>query len=69
MKVSEKIKELCFRSNISIAELARRLNVSPQALHGKIRRESFTIEELETIASAVGCEFEYHFNLTNGNRI
>lgn len=69
MKISEKIKELCFRSNISIAELARRLNASPQSLHGKMRRESFTVAELEKIADAVDCKFEYGFQFYNGIKI
>ena len=63
MDVSARIKELCFRLGISIAELARLLNVSPQALHGKLKRESFTIMELQKIAEVTGCSFEYKFNL------
>ena len=46
MTISEQIKVLCVRSNISMAELARRLGKSPQALNAKLKRESFTIEEL-----------------------
>lgn len=63
MDVSARIKELCFRLGISIAELARLLNVSPQALHGKLKRESFTIMELKNIAEVTGCSFEYKFIL------
>ena len=67
MKISEKIKVLCVRNNISNAELARRLNVSPQAFCGKMKRESFTISDLEKIANAVGVDFKYDFVLENGD--
>ena len=48
MSISEQIKVLCVRSNISLAELARRIGISPQSLSGKMKRESFTIAELNT---------------------
>ena len=57
------------RSGISLAELARRLNVSPQSLSGKIKRDSFTINDLENVADAVGVKFEHNFVLENGDRI
>jgi len=69
MRISEQIKVLCVRSNISNAELARRLNVSPQAFSGKMKRESFTISDLEEIAEAVGVEFRHDFILNNGDII
>ena len=52
-----------------LAELARRLNISPQSLSGKIKRDSFTINDLENIADAVGVKFECNFVLDNGDRI
>ena len=66
MTISEEIKVLCVRSNISVAELARRIGVSPQSLSGKMKRESFTISELDVIADAVGATFESKFVLYNG---
>lgn len=61
MKISEEIKVLCVRCNISLAELARRLNVSPQAFSGKLKRESFTVADLEKIAEVTGTEFRHEF--------
>ncbi len=69
MGISEQIKILCVRSNISMAELARRLGVSPQSLSAKMKRESFTISELEKIAEAVGASFVRKFVLYNGNEV
>ncbi|MCF2641870.1 MAG: helix-turn-helix transcriptional regulator [Lachnospiraceae bacterium] len=69
MTISEQIKVLCVRSNISVAELARRIGTTPQNLGGKMKRESFTIAELEDIAEAVNCSFERKFVLENGEKI
>lgn len=69
MTSSEQIKVLCVRSGISLAELARRLNISPQSLSGKIKRDSFTVNNLENIADAVGVKFECNFVLDNGDRV
>lgn len=69
MTVSEQIKVLCVRCNVSEAELARRLGKSPQSLNAKIRRGTMTVEELEKIASVMGVEFKRVFILGNGDEI
>ena len=69
MTISEQIKVLCVRSDISVAELARRLGTTPQNLSGKMKRESFTVADLENIAEAVNGSFERKFVLKNGEKI
>ena len=69
MSISDQIKVLCVRSNISMAELARRIGISPQSLSAKMKRESFTIAELDVIADAVGASFVRKFVLYNGDEI
>ena len=69
MTISEQIKVLCVRSNISMAELARRIGKSPQALNAKLKRESFTVEELDIIADAVNAKFLRSFELSTGDKI
>ena len=69
MTISEQIRVLCARINISMAELARRTGQSPQSLSAKMKRESFTIAELEEIADAAGTAFEHKFILPNGEQI
>lgn len=69
MTISEQIKVLCVRSNISVAELARRIGKSPQSLNAKLKRESFTIEELEIIADAANAKFLRAFELSSGDQI
>ena len=69
MTISEQIKALCVRSDISVAELARRIGTTPQNFSGKMKRESFTIAELEDIAGAVNSSFERKFVLKNGEKV
>lgn len=69
MTISEQIKILCVRQNISLAELARRLGKSPQSFNSKMRKGSFTIEELDQIAEATGVSFERNFILRNGDKV
>jgi hypothetical protein len=69
MTISEQIKILCIRCSISVSELARRIGTSPQNFNAKMKRESFTVSELELIADAVESKFERNFILTNGDKI
>ena len=69
MTISEQIKILCVRCNMSEAELARRLGKSPQSFNAKMKRESVTINDLIEIADAVGVKFKRNFILTNGEEI
>ena len=69
MTISEQIKVLCVRSDISVAELARRLGTTPQNLSGKMKRESFTVADLENIAEAVNSSFERKVVVENGEKI
>lgn len=69
MTISEQIKILCIRSNISVAELARRVGQSPQNFNSKLKRENFSVSDLEELADAAGVSFVRFFQLQNGDRI
>ena len=69
MRISEQIRVLCVRRNVSEAELARRLGKSPQNFNSKMKRESFTINDLEKVAAALGVTFKRIFILENGEEI
>lgn len=69
MSISEQIRILCVRTNISMAELARRIGLSPQSFSARMKRESFTISELDVIADAVGATFSRKFILHNGEEV
>lgn len=69
MTISEQIKVLCVRCNVSEAELARRLGKSPQSFNSKMKRGSFTISELVKVADVMGVSFKREFILANGEEI
>lgn len=69
MTISEQIKVLCVRTNISVSELARRMGMSAQNLNAKLKRETFTIADLDQIAEATGTTFERKFILNDGESV
>ena len=69
MTISEQIKVLCIRCGVSEAELARRLGKSPQSFNSKMKRETFTVYDLEKIAAVLGVTFERHFILETGEEV
>lgn len=69
MRIDEQLKILCVKSDMSLAELARRLNKTPQAFNQKMKRGNFTIEELMDIALVSGCELKCEFVYPNGDKI
>ncbi|GFO86062.1 helix-turn-helix domain-containing protein [Anaerostipes butyraticus] len=69
MTITEQIKVLCVRCGVSEAELARRLGKSPQSFNAKMKRKSFTIDDLDKIAEALDVEFNREFILADGEKI
>ncbi|HHY05762.1 MAG TPA: XRE family transcriptional regulator [Clostridia bacterium] len=69
MSVSEQLKILCVKLDISVAELARLFGRSPQAFSQKMKRESFTVNELKEIAEVAGCKYVGSFELPNGEKV
>lgn len=69
MAVSEQLKILCVKLGISVSELGRMSGKSPQAFNQKVKRESFTVEELKQIAEVAGCKYEGAFILPSGERV
>ena len=69
MTTSEQIRVLCVRSGVSLSELARRINQSPQNFNAKLKRNSITQDELKQIAKALNATYEQYFILNNGEKI
>ena len=62
MAMAEKIRILLVKcGNISEAELARRMEMSPQNLHNKMKRDNFTETDMREIAEALGLELRIEF--------
>ncbi len=69
MSVSEQLKILCIKLGLSVSELGRMTGKSPQAFSQKMKRESFTVDELKRIAEAAGCRYEGTFIMPNGEKV
>ncbi|MCD8371809.1 MAG: helix-turn-helix domain-containing protein [Clostridia bacterium] len=70
MKFAKKIKMLCIEcGNISEAELARRLGVTPQTFNKKMHTDNFSVRDLEEIAAALNVKFEANFILPDGRKM
>jgi hypothetical protein len=54
---------------ISVSELGRMSGRSPQAFNQKMKRETFTVDELKKIAEAAGCKYEGSFILPSGEKV
>ena len=66
MSMAEKIRILLIkRGNISEAELARRINTTPQNLNSKMKRDNFTEKDLQEIASVLDCSYKSSFVLND----
>ena len=69
MKTSDMIRRLCEQMNISVSELARRLDQSPQNFGKKLKRETITLEELKSVSDVMDVKFEQAFILPDGDEI
>lgn len=61
MTTSDMIRKLCEEMNISISELARRIEQSPQNFNKKLIRDTVNLSELITIADVLDIKFEQRF--------
>ena len=69
MTISDMIRELCGRMNISLAEPCRRIGQTPQNFNKKLQRGTVSSEEMAKIAETLGVGYEQAFVLQNGERI
>ena len=63
MNLSETVRNLSKEMNISMAEIARRTDQSPQNLSKKLNKGTLTFEDFERILKAIGVEMEVSFKL------
>ncbi len=69
MTTSEQIRVLCVRTGISLSELARRIEQTPQNFNAKLKRNTITQDELTQIAKALNVTYEQYFVLANGEQV
>lgn len=64
-----KIRLACTLAGVSVSELARRIQTSPQNLSQRLKVGRFSAEELESIAQALGSEFRLEFIFPDGSKV
>lgn len=58
MNVSEIIKIICVKRNITVAELSVKMGFSKQNLFNKLYRNDMKVSDLERILDALDCELK-----------
>ena len=69
MTIEQKISMALAYKGMSQAALAREIGTSPANLNQRMKRGSFTAEEMEKIAAALEAEYFFGFAFKDGTRI
>lgn len=69
MTIEQKVKMALSYSGISQAELARRIGQTPSNFNQKVKRGTLTNEEMEKIASVLGCTWRAEFVFPDGTTL
>lgn len=68
-KMEQKINMAIAYKGISQAALAREIGMTPSNFNQKVKRETFTVEELERIGAALGGVYTFGFTFPDGTKI
>lgn len=69
MTIEQKINMALAYKGISQAALARTIGMTPSNFNQKLKRATFTQEELEKIAAALGGAYVFGFEFPDGTKI
>ncbi len=69
LTMGEKIRILLKRKDVTLVELSSRIGTTNQNLANKLKRDNFSMKELDDIAEALGCTFEGYFVETDGKKL
>ena len=69
MTMEQKIKMALAYKGIIQAKLAEAINTTASNFNQKLKRETFTVQELETIAQAIGATYFFGFEFEDGTKI
>lgn len=69
MTTSTLVKMSMAYKRVSVAELARRLGTTREALRQRLSRETLKPQDLEKIAEVLGAEFVMTFRFPDGKEI
>ena len=65
LTVSEKIRIILGRRNLTITDLAAKLGTSRQNLTNKLNRDNFTEKDIMQIAAALNCSYQSLFTMND----
>lgn len=69
MNISQKINMALAYKGMSQAALARAIGMTPSNFNQKYKRQTFTQEELEQIATVLGGTYVFGFEFPDGTKI
>jgi len=69
MTLEQKISMALAYKQISQAALARMLGQTPTNFHQKMKRGTFSVEELEKIGEALGAKYFFGFEFEDGTKV
>jgi len=69
LSMAEKIRLLLQHRDMPIKELSNKSGTTNQNMANKLKRNNFSMRELEEIATVLDCEFEASFIDKNGDCI
>ena len=69
MTMEQKINMALGYKGISQAALARAIETTPSNFNQKLKRGTFTVEELERIGQALGAKYFFGFEFEDGTRV
>lgn len=69
MTVEQKINMALAYKGISQASLAREIGMTPSNFNQKIKRDTFSTDEMGRIAQALGAQYHFGFEFPDGTKI
>lgn len=69
MTMAQKINMALAYKNMSQAALARSIGMTPSNFNQKLKRETFSTDELEAIATALSGSYVFNFTFPDGTTI
>lgn len=58
MSATKLIKQIMIERNISVKDLAEKLDIKPQSMSNKFHRDSFSFNEVVKIADILDCDIK-----------
>jgi len=58
-EITKELKKILIDKELSLADLARKLDILPQTLNGILNRKKLEFGDIQRICTAIGCELHY----------